>query len=142
MKQIMLIGHGSFAEGLLSAVAMMAGSRDGLTAVCMSETMDIAEFAVLARQAVEHFDQNDEIILFSDIIGGSPLTTTLQIIDEYGFLARTMTLTGMNMPMVLTAALQRDILSAEELKPIIIQEGHAGITDYQVICQTLQDEPI
>ena len=46
----------------------------------------------------------DEIILTADIIGGSPLTTALDVLTEKGLLARTLAIGGMNLPLVLTAA--------------------------------------
>jgi N-acetylgalactosamine PTS system EIIA component len=142
MKYIILIGHGSFAEGLLSAVTMMAGRRDDLLSVSLAEAMDIDEFGRLFADNIQKIQPQDEVILFSDIVGGSPLTTSLQILDNRGLLDGAMVFTGMNMPMVLTAVMQKDILPGLAFKAEILGEGHAGLSEYKVFGNLACEGPI
>ena len=105
MRYLILVSHGTFAPGLHNALGMMAGSdREDIRSTSLLDGMDVDTFRANFAELVGDITAEDEIILTADIIGGSPLTTALDVLTEKGLLARTLAIGGMNLPLVLTAA--------------------------------------
>ena len=105
MRYLILVSHGTFAPGLHNALGMMAGSdRDDIRSTSLLDGMDVDTFRANFAELVGDITPEDEIILTADIIGGSPLTTALDVLTEKGLLGKTLAIGGMNLPLVLTAA--------------------------------------
>ena len=105
MRYLILVSHGTFAPGLHNALGMMAGSdREDIRSTSLLDGMDVDTFRANFAELVSDITPEDEIILTADIIGGSPLTTALDVLTEKGLLAHTLAIGGMNLPLVLTAA--------------------------------------
>lgn len=105
MRYLILVSHGTFSPGLHNALGMMAGSdREDIRSTSLLDGMDVDTFRANFAELVGDITAEDEIILTADIIGGSPLTTALDVLTEKGLLARTLAIGGMNLPLVLTAA--------------------------------------
>lgn len=105
MRYLILVSHGTFTPGLHNALGMMAGSdREDIRSTSLLDGMDVDTFRANFAELVGDITAEDEIILTADIIGGSPLTTALDVLTEKGLLARTLAIGGMNLPLVLTAA--------------------------------------
>lgn len=105
MRYLILVSHGTFAPGLHNALGMMAGSdREDIRSTSLLDGMDVDTFRANFAELVGDITAEDEIILTADIIGGSPLTTALDVLTEKGLLARTLAIGGMNLPLVMTAA--------------------------------------
>ena len=119
MRYLILVSHGTFAPGLHNALGMMAGSdREDIRSTSLLDGMDVDTFRANFAELVGDITPEDEIILTADIIGGSPLTTALDVLTEKGLLGKTLAIGGMNLPLVLTAAFAdadtpRDELEAE-----------------------------
>lgn len=105
MRYLILVSRGTFAPGLHNALGMMAGSdREDIRSTSLLDGMDVDTFRANFAELVGDITAEDEIILVADIIGGSPLTTALDVLTEKGLLAHTLAIGGMNLPLVLTAA--------------------------------------
>ncbi len=142
MKYVVMVSHGEFAQGLRSAVRMMTGERDDMFSVSLKENMGTNDFAEEFKKLTEPFTGEDEVLLFSDILSGSPFTTSLDLLNQKGMLGRTMVFTGMNMPMVLTAVLMKDNLEGEELKEVILSEGRMAVTFFDINAVKEEEEII
>ena len=70
------------------------------------------------------------MVLLADIVGGSPLTTALNVLNELGRYDNTVVLGGMNLPMALTMAVMKDNLSGEALKETVLGEAKGGIQEF------------
>ena len=104
MRYLILVSHGTFAPGLHNALGMMAGSdREDIRSTSLLDGMDVDTFRANFAELVGDITAEDEIILTADIIGGSPLTTALDVLTEKGLLGKTLAIGGMNLPLVLTA---------------------------------------
>ena len=105
MRYLILVSHGTFAPGLHNALGMMAGSdREDIRSTSLLDGMDVDTFRANFAELVQDITPEDEIILTADIIGGSPLTTALDVLTEKGLLGKTLAIGGMNLPLVLTAS--------------------------------------
>ena len=117
MRYLILVSHGTFAPGLHNALGMMAGSdREDIRSTSLLDGMDVDTFRANFAELVQDITAEDEIILTADIIGGSPLTTALDVLTEKGLLGKTLAIGGMNLPLVLTAAFADADTPLEELE--------------------------
>ena len=116
MKHIILVSHGQFASGLKSAIGVVMGMADEITALGLEEGMDIKTFREKFLEILNQIPKEDEIILLCDIIGGSPFTSSAELLRQEGFLESSLILTGMNMPVLVQLLLQKDDSALEQLK--------------------------
>lgn len=140
MKYVFLVSHGEFAPGLHKAVNMLAGEeRKDLISTSLKNGMGADEFADNVRKLLSGLSEEDEIILFADIVGGSPLATAANVIAEEGLLERTKMIGGMNLPLVLSTVLSKDIVEDinDELMNVIIPESRENIKEFSI---TLEDD--
>ena len=124
MRYLILVSHGTFAPGLHNALGMMAGSdREDIRSTSLLDGMDVDTFRANFAELVGDITAEDEIILTADIIGGSPLTTALDVLTEQGLLGKTLAIGGMNLPLVLTAAFADADTPLDELEAELTGEA-------------------
>ena len=124
MRYLIVVSHGTFAPGLHNALGMMAGSdREDIRSTSLLDGMDVDTFRANFAELVGDITPEDEIILTADIIGGSPLTTALDVLTEKGLLDKTLAIGGMNLPLVLTAAFADAETPLEELEQELTGEA-------------------
>ena len=100
-----MVSHGTFAPGLHNALGMMAGAgREDILSTSLLDGMDVDTFRENFTELVKGITAEDEILLFADIIGGSPLTNAVSVLEEKGLLPHTVAMGGMSLPLVLGAA--------------------------------------
>ena len=105
MRYCILVSHGTFAPGLHNALGMMAGAdREDILSTSLLDGMDVDAFRQNFTELVKDITEEDEILLFADIIGGSPLTNAVSVLEEKGLLPPTVAMGGMSLPLVLGAA--------------------------------------
>ena len=130
MKYVVLVSHGTFAPGLKSVLAMLAGGeREDVISVGLEDGMSADTFAENFRNAISGIKSEDEIILLGDIIGGSPMTNALEQISKKGLEEQTVVFGGMNLAMALTATLMKDV-DTELLKDSLISEAKNAIKEF------------
>ena len=133
MKYVVLISHGEFAPGLKSAVFMMTGEREEVLHTNLKSDMSADVFQENFRELVKPITEEDEVILMCDILSGSPMTKAREVLAEKNLLDKSMILTGMNMPMVMTAVIMKDNIDDRNmLKEIILNEARNAITEFVV----------
>ena len=133
MRYLILVSHGTFAPGLHNALGMMAGSdREDIRSTSLLDGMDVDTFRANFTELVGDITAEDEIILTADIIGGSPLTTALDVLTEKGLLGKTLAIGGMNLPLVLTAAFADADTPLEELEQELTGEAKDQIKRFNL----------
>lgn len=133
MKYVVLVSHGMFAPGLHNALGMLAGeNREDILSTSLENGMGADQFAENFRKLISVVGKEDEILLFADLLGGSPLTVSTNVLAQEGLLSQATMFSGMNLPMVLTAAMMKDELSTEELKDTLISEAQDGIGEFRI----------
>ena len=133
MRYLILVSHGTFAPGLHNALGMMAGSdREDIRSTSLLDGMDVDTFRANFTELVGDITAEDAIILTADIIGGSPLTTALDVLTEKGLLGKTLAIGGMNLPLVLTAAFADAETPLEELEQELTGEAKDQIRRFDL----------
>lgn len=133
MRYVLIVSHGMFANGIHDAVKMLSGNEsDEIRSIGLLRDMGADEFAVEFRKILPELGPEDEIIMFADIVGGSPLSTAANVIAEEGLLGKTLMIGGMNLPLVLTGVLSKDDMTFDEIREEIISDAQAGVKEFSV----------
>ena len=141
MNYILLISHGELAPGLKSACEMMTGPITELLTVNLPEGISTAVYEENFRKVIEVLDwANDQLIILTDIIGGSPFSKAVEVLSEKGVLDRCVILAGMNLAMAITAVLKKDLLSTEELINEVLAEGQSAVRQFSAVVETESEE--
>lgn len=141
MKYVVLVSHGTFAPGLHSVLKMLAGgNREDVLSTSLEDGMGADTFEEGFKELIAGVTAEDQIILLADIIGGSPLTSALNILAEKGILKNTIAFGGMNLPMALTAAMMKDAVDEETLKTMLIQETRDAVKELVLQLESAEDE--
>lgn len=143
MRYVLLVSHGEFAPGLHKAIEMLAGSsREDVLSTSLKNGMGADEFADNVREILKDITEEDEIALFADIVGGSPLTTAANVIAEKGLLDRTVMVGGMNLPLVLSTILTKDFADdfKEHVRSAMLAEAKEMIQEFTVAVEEESDD--
>ena len=117
MVGILIVSHGSFAAGLLSAVELIAGKQEKVTTIGLHHEDGVEEFETKVNQALEDLDDGDGVLVFVDILGGTPSNVIFRSLAKREFKA----IAGMNMAMVVQAVMMRNSMEKEELYKNVLE---------------------
>ena len=141
MKYVMLVSHGTMAPGLHNALTMLAGeSREDILSTSLENGMSSTVYAENVRKCISGITKEDEILLFGDLVGGSPLTTASNVIAEQGLLEKTVIVGGMNLPLALSAVLMKDSMDTKDLIEMLVTEAREELKEFQVTSSEVEDD--
>ena len=125
MVGFILTGHGQFAPGLASALAMVAGEPPAFAAVPFTNENAGTYGEELKGAIAEMRAETDAIVVFADLLGGTPFN---QAIMASASIADVEIVTGANLPMLIECLVSRSAgATAEELVRTALAVGTAGI---------------
>jgi mannose PTS system EIIA component len=109
---LLLLSHGSLAQGLYDSNRIFVGDRDNIGYLVFGCSDDPYEFGLKIESQIKKLDLGDGVIVFVDIPGGSPANQAMLLMDKYPSLR---VVTGMNLIMTIEASLFCDSLAIDEL---------------------------
>ena len=143
MKYVVIVSHGMFAPGIHDAVKMLAGEDSPeVLSTSLLNGMGADEYADNFRKLISVVGPEDEVILFADLVGGSPLSFAANVLAEEGLLGRTLMIGGMNLPLVLTTVLSKDMMELEDIKSEILPDAVEGLKVFEVVTEESADDDI
>ncbi len=120
MRNIVLISHGLMAQGVKSSLEMIIGSQEHVHVVSMpADSGDNVQFENDLNAKMKAL--NGEKLIIADLLGGTPCNVALK---NYAEDEAVSVIAGMNLPMVLEAAVNEEI-SIDEL----IKTGKMALTN-------------
>lgn len=131
MKEIIVVSHGTLAEGLIDSSKVILGDMLEAKSCCLKQGMGINEFKENISAMISEIDKSKQIIVLADLKGGSPYTTTLSVLDENGFLDRSLIFTGVNLPLLINIAFKKEI--KKEDMDELINESRKGIDKFEIV---------
>ncbi|MDD6416833.1 PTS sugar transporter subunit IIA [Lactobacillus porci] len=143
MKYVFLVSHGKFAEGLKTSLEMFAGdAAERVFAIGLHNGKSADDFKkeVEALLDAHKFNDDDEFMILADLIGGSPLTTFMNVFNEYGLLDRATILGGMNFTMALTVVVSLDGMDRDLLAQTALGEAKQALQEYKVPSSDADDD--
>ena len=127
MRYLLLVSHGTMAPGVHSVIRMLLGDRDNVLSYSMEDGVSADAFVEGLRKVIAPITTDDSVVLLGDIVGGSPLTNTLNTLTECGLLHKTIALGGMSLPMAISALMAiEDELDDSALIENVISEAREG----------------
>ncbi|MGB4985823.1 MAG: PTS galactosamine/N-acetylgalactosamine transporter subunit IIA [Erysipelotrichaceae bacterium] len=79
MIGMIVTGHGNFATGLTSSVKLIAGMPELYEMVDFVETDTTDDLKANLNKAVDNLSGCEAIMVFSDLMGGSPFKTAVEV---------------------------------------------------------------
>ncbi|WP_026571290.1 PTS sugar transporter subunit IIA [Sediminibacillus terrae] len=125
MIGMVLTGHGTFPEGLLDSVQLIAGIQENVKAVSFKEDKGALESQL--REAIASVEQGDGVICFADLAGGTPFNVSSLIANEKD---NVRVVGGTNVPMVLSGVFQRE-KSLDEFVSFVLSEGAGNVKKFE-----------
>lgn len=126
MVNIILISHGAFCEGLLNSLEMIAGGDYGVRAVALIPGESPETYREKLMEVMkESKDESDSgTLVLSDIAGGTPFQSAAYLSKDF----KMGLVSGMNMPMLLSLALEKNEESTlEELVDKATSASSVGV---------------
>ncbi|MBQ6492274.1 MAG: PTS sugar transporter subunit IIA [Erysipelotrichaceae bacterium] len=131
MKGIVITSHGPMAQGILDTSKLFFGEQAQMKACCLSAEDNPDDFVNVLKEAVAEVDTGDGVIVFCDMLFGSPCNCIARVIAEDLESDKIQVVTGVNLAMILQILSVREANdpTVEEL----IQSGHDGIADLKAM---------
>ena len=128
MVNLILVSHGNLAEGLIDAMRLIVGDQEGILAVVLKETDPIEGLSDRLDQAIQEVNDGDGVLILVDLFGASPFNVSARLTQKY---SNVQVVTGINLPMLLETALQREGQTIVELARFAVEAGRSGIKSLQ-----------
>lgn len=141
MRYLLLVSHGTMAPGVHSVIKMLLGERDNVLSYSMEDGVSADDFVAKLREVIAPITAEDSVVVLGDIVGGSPLTNTLNTLTEAGLLAKTIAFGGLSLPMAISALMAiEDDLDDSTLVQNVIDEAREGARQVELALDDDDDE--
>lgn len=140
MRYLVLVSHGTLAPGMHSVLRMLSGERDDVLSASLEDGMSADDYVANLKQVLEVVTMDDEVVLLGDIIGGSPLTNALNVLNEKGLLGSTVACGGMNLPMAMTALMTLQTADLNSLVASMLSEAREGARQLELAIASDEDD--
>ncbi|AOT71448.1 PTS sugar transporter subunit IIA [Geosporobacter ferrireducens] len=131
MRNTILLSHGTLAEGVYKAASMIYGDLENVYYLCLEEKMGIEAFKEKLKELIKGLDHSNEIIVLTDISGGSPYTAAVNVFLSMGMIHNFKMIAGLNLTLLLSTLFRNEELSEDGLDEII-DEARQGISKFQL----------
>jgi PTS system N-acetylgalactosamine-specific IIA component len=143
MKYLLLVSHGTMAPGVHSVIRMLLGERDDVLSYSMEDGVSADDFVAGLEGVIAPIGEDDSVVVLGDIIGGSPLTNTLNLLTSKGLLPRTIALGGMSLPMAISALMAIDDgLDDSALVASVVNEAREGARQVELVLDDDDEEDL
>lgn len=96
-KDLILVSHGQMAAGVKESCELIMGPQEHVHAVCLLPEEGPEDFEIKFNREIESCD-NDEILVFADLMGGTPANIISRLIMSGKNIHM---IVGMNLAMVI-----------------------------------------
>ena len=101
--KVIVVSHGSYANGLIDTVQMIAGEQEDLEAFGLMPEESVETLKEKIRKSIENTESGEEILILTDLFYGSPFNTVVSLMPEYDFYH----ITGINLPLMMEIIMGR-----------------------------------
>jgi PTS system mannose-specific IIA component len=123
MVGLLVVAHAGLARELLAAAEMIVGPIDKSDAVGIGSGDSVDQIRESVRVAIENVAE-DGVIIMTDMFGGTPSNMSISFLKE----DEVEVLTGVNLPMVIKFASERERLGVAELASVLKKCGQESIS--------------
>lgn len=123
MVGLLIISHCDLGRELLNAAELILGKLDNADTVCISSTAKSEELLSSISIKIKALDKGKGVLILTDMFGGTPSNLSLSFLQD----DKVEVLTGVNLPMVIAVAQDRENLTLSELGKRAQEAGRRSI---------------
>ncbi|MBI4456204.1 MAG: PTS sugar transporter subunit IIA [Acidobacteria bacterium] len=119
----LVVAHGQLAKELVATACMIVGDLPYVRAVSIGWGDDVERSRAEIQTALKSVDRGKGALILTDMFGGTPSNISLTLMEK----DRVEVITGVNLPMVIKLANQRENETAAEVAQRIRDQGKRSI---------------
>jgi PTS system mannose-specific IIA component len=123
MIGLLIISHCDLGKELLKAAEFIVGRMETADAISITQTSESGEILKAISKKIKALNRGQGVLVLTDMFGGTPSNLSLSFLKEESVEV----LTGVNLPMVVAVAQDRDRLTLSELGEKAQQAGRRSI---------------
>ena len=126
---VRLLSHGTLCKEMYESLKLIVGDVSNFGYILQPEDGNLSEYEDNLKKML---DENDEILVLTDLLGGSPLISLAKIYsaNKSKYAGHVKIVTGMNLGMLLEVNAQINQLSLIDLAKDAVKAGKSGIVDF------------
>lgn len=130
MIGLIVTGHGHFGTGLSSALSLIAGEQENYKAVDFVQEWGVDELRDALNKAMEELKDCEGILVLSDLPGGSPFKTAVEVGFPKG---NVQVIAGTNLPMLVEVSMARKFMDdLDSLVSMALNTGKEQVVRFEV----------
>lgn len=123
MVGIIVVAHGRLAEALTETAEMIVGRAEAFKACSFCQGSDVDKLRRILKTSIKEVNSGSGVIILTDMFGGTPSNISLSFLEDN----EVEVITGVNLPMVITALTKREGKNIKELARILKKHGSHNI---------------
>ncbi len=123
MIDVIVVSHGSLANGLRDATEIIIGEQDHLKVLGLYPGDTLATFTDKVNRIVDTCADPNQVMILADLRNGTPFNAALMIALQRGCVV----ISGVNLSMMLGVLSSRDEVVMPELCALALKSGCDGI---------------
>jgi len=123
MIGLLIISHCEVGKEFLNAAELIVGRMEAADAISITQLTESKEMLTAISKKIKVLDRGQGVLILTDMFGGTPSNLSLSFLKE----EMVEVLTGVNLPMVIAVAQDRDRLTLKELGEKAEQAGRRSI---------------
>lgn len=120
----LVVSHGHLARELLSAAEMIVGEVSYIQAVSIGWHDDVNDARKEIEKRIAEVDQGSGVLILTDMFGGTPSNIAFSFHES----GKVDVVTGVNLPMIIKIASQREGDTVEALSKAVRDQGQLSIS--------------
>lgn len=124
MIGILILTHGPFGEDLLKTASGIMHEADMSHSLNLSRRLDFPTLRKRVSEAIDAMNSKDGVLVLIDAYGGTSYNTSLPLLKSH----RISLVTGVNLPMVLSALTNRHRMTLEALAKKVSEDAKKTIS--------------
>jgi PTS system N-acetylgalactosamine-specific IIA component len=132
MIGIVVTGHGNFATGLTSSVKLIAGMPEKYVPVDFRQEDSTDDLVAHLKDAFSSLkDCKEGILVFSDLVGGSPFKMSVELAVKLADTYKIRVVSGTNLGMLIEANMSRGFVEdVDSLADMAVETGKQQLMKY------------
>lgn len=125
MIGVLVATHGEMAKGLFDAIDMICGAQEKFSIVSLERGQDAECFGEELGEKINELNSDEGVVVLVDLLGATPMNQSALNLYKSD---KVEVITGVNLPMVVTATMERDCFSdIKELVEKIKNDGKDSV---------------
>ncbi len=120
----LVVTHGHLGRELVAAAEMIVGEISHIQAVSVGWHDDVNDARSDIEKRIEDVESGRGVIIFTDMFGGTPSNIAFSFHDP----GRVEIITGVNLPMIIKIASQKEGESIDALARVVREQGRSSIS--------------